>query len=215
MVCDRSPFATAVIVRVTSVVGHSRSSMSVLIELSIAPHAPERRSIGDAMAGLAFLADHLAGALQLARHALVGRDDLVERVGDLAADAGLVAGQPHGEVAVAHRLQRAQQLLQIDVDFRLRAVALASRSCDRVPVKHGCALVLGFPSRRTPQTSVTTWRVLAAGQAAEHSRCLWRRNRSMYWPETREFSRPWRPMRACPRLVIFSSCEGTPRGRRR
>ncbi len=42
--CDRSPFATALIARVTSVVGHSRSSMSVFIELSIAPHAPERRS---------------------------------------------------------------------------------------------------------------------------------------------------------------------------
>ena len=45
IVCDRSPFATAVIVRVTSVVGHSRSSISVLTEFSIAPHAPERRSI--------------------------------------------------------------------------------------------------------------------------------------------------------------------------
>ncbi len=43
-VCERSPLATALIARVTSVVGHSRSSMSMFIELSIAPHAPERRS---------------------------------------------------------------------------------------------------------------------------------------------------------------------------
>ena len=43
--CVRSPFATAVIVRVTSAVGHSRSSMSVLTEDSISPHAPLRRSL--------------------------------------------------------------------------------------------------------------------------------------------------------------------------
>ncbi len=45
MVCCRSPLATAEMVRVTSVVGHSRSSMSVLTEPSIAPQAPERRSL--------------------------------------------------------------------------------------------------------------------------------------------------------------------------
>ena len=116
MVCDRSPFATAAIVRVTSVVGHSRSSMSVLTEPSIAPQAPERRSHGHAMARLAVLADDLAGALELARHALVRGDDLVERVGDLAVEARLVARQAHGEIAVAHGLQRAQQLAHVEVD---------------------------------------------------------------------------------------------------
>ena len=45
MVCCRSPLATAEMVRVTSVVGHSRSSISVLTEDSIAPQAPERRSL--------------------------------------------------------------------------------------------------------------------------------------------------------------------------
>ena len=44
MVCDRSPLATAAMARVTSVVGHSRSSISVLTEPSIAPQEPERRS---------------------------------------------------------------------------------------------------------------------------------------------------------------------------
>ena len=43
-VCKRSPWATAVIARVTSVVGHSRSSMSELTELSISPQAPLARS---------------------------------------------------------------------------------------------------------------------------------------------------------------------------
>ena len=44
MVRERSPFATAAIVRVTSAVGHKRSSISVLTEDSISPHAPLRRS---------------------------------------------------------------------------------------------------------------------------------------------------------------------------
>jgi hypothetical protein len=45
---------------------------------------------------------------------LVGADDVVESVGDLARDADLVAGEPHGEVPVAHRLQRAQELALVD-----------------------------------------------------------------------------------------------------
>ena len=39
-VCSRSPLATAASARVTSWVGHSRSSMSVLTERSISPQAP-------------------------------------------------------------------------------------------------------------------------------------------------------------------------------
>ena len=70
---------------------------------------------GHAVARPAFFADHLAGALDLARHALVRRDDLIECVGDFAGEAGLVAGQAHGEIAVAHRLQCAQQLAQIQI----------------------------------------------------------------------------------------------------
>ena len=44
MVCRRSPRATAVIVRVTVVVGHRRSSIRVLTEASISPQAPRVRS---------------------------------------------------------------------------------------------------------------------------------------------------------------------------
>ncbi len=43
--CERSPLATAAIVRVTSVVGHSRSSTSVLKERSISVQAPPRPPI--------------------------------------------------------------------------------------------------------------------------------------------------------------------------
>ena len=39
-VCSRSPLATAATTRVTSVVGHSRSSIRVLTESSISPQAP-------------------------------------------------------------------------------------------------------------------------------------------------------------------------------
>ena len=45
MACCRSPLATAEMARVTSVVGHSRSSIRVLTDCSIAPQAPERRSL--------------------------------------------------------------------------------------------------------------------------------------------------------------------------
>ena len=59
-----------------------------------------------ALLGLAFAADALADALELLRHALVGGDDLVERVGDLAFDAEPVARHADREVADPHRLQR-------------------------------------------------------------------------------------------------------------
>ena len=42
-VCSRSPLATAARARVTSCVGHSRSSISVLTDVSIAPQAPVDR----------------------------------------------------------------------------------------------------------------------------------------------------------------------------
>ena len=62
----------------------------------------------DALAGLAFFADRLANALQLQRHLLVGGDDLVEVVGDLAGQSGPGDGQAHAEVAVLHGLQALQ-----------------------------------------------------------------------------------------------------------
>ncbi len=110
-VCSRSPWATAAIARVTSRVGQSRSSISVLTEPSMSPQEPLDEVELDALPGLAFAADDLADALQLLRHALVGGDDLVEGVGDLALDAEVIAGHPHREIARAHRLQCVQQIL--------------------------------------------------------------------------------------------------------
>ena len=71
----------------------------MLTETSISPQEPRRLLEARALAGLAFFADGLADALQLARHLLVGGDDVVEGVGDLAFKAGPGDGQPDGEVA--------------------------------------------------------------------------------------------------------------------
>ena len=68
-----------------------------------------------AVTRFAFLADHLPRPLDLLRHALARGDDLVERVGHFARNACLVARQPHREIAVAHSLQRSQELAQVQV----------------------------------------------------------------------------------------------------
>ena len=83
----------------------------------VGPRAAGKAEL-DALAGLAFAADHLADALELLRHPLVGGDDFVEGIGDLALDAEMVAGHSHREVAAAHRLQRVQQILP-RVRFRI------------------------------------------------------------------------------------------------
>ena len=78
-VCSRSPCATAEITRVTSVVGHTRSSIRVFTELSISPQAAVEMPNFTLLPGPALLADRLADALELLRHVLVGADDLVEQ----------------------------------------------------------------------------------------------------------------------------------------
>jgi hypothetical protein len=72
------------------------------------------------LAGLAVAPDHLPDPVELLCHALVGGNDLVERVGDLAHQADLIARHADGEIADPHRLERAQQL----VEFRRAAVNL-------------------------------------------------------------------------------------------
>jgi hypothetical protein len=81
--------------------------------------------------GFSLAADHLSDALQLLRHSLVGGDDLVEDVGDLAFDAQMIAGHPHREVACAHRLQRVQKILQrvgLSVGLRLGGLRFGFRA---------------------------------------------------------------------------------------
>ena len=113
IVCERSPWTTAASARVTSVVGQSRSSISVLTEFSMSAHEPTLSREADALLGLAFLADDLTHALELLGHRLIGADDIVDRVGDLADQTRPVPGQPHREVAVTDGDEHAQQLAKL------------------------------------------------------------------------------------------------------
>ena len=63
----------------------------------------------DALAGLPLLADHLAHALELIRHALVGRDDVVEGGRDAPRKTIEVARHARREIAFPDRLERAKQ----------------------------------------------------------------------------------------------------------
>ncbi len=102
MVCRRSPWATARMVRVTSVVGHRRSSISWLIDVSMPPQAPAGGADANALLGLAFAADDLPDPVELLRHPIVGGDDVVEGIGDFAPQAVPIAWQTDGEIAGPH-----------------------------------------------------------------------------------------------------------------
>ena len=115
MLCVRSPLATAVMVRVTSAVGHSRSSMSVLTEDSIAPQAPARRSLVTRTRVLPSLPTIWPARSSSWQRRWLQLTSLVEGVGDLAGETGLIGRESHAEIAVAHRLQRAQQFLEIEL----------------------------------------------------------------------------------------------------
>ena len=109
-VCSRSPWATA-----GDGAGHLGGRPQQIVDqrvdraLHLAPGAGRQAELHP-LAGLAFAADDLADLLQLLGHALVGGDDVVEGVGDLAGEADLVARQADGEIADAHRLQGVQQI---------------------------------------------------------------------------------------------------------
>ncbi len=65
-----------------------------------------------ALAGASLAADHLADALELFGHPLVGGGDIVKGVGDLADNADAIAGHAHREIADLHGLQRMEELGQ-------------------------------------------------------------------------------------------------------
>jgi hypothetical protein len=52
--------------------------------------------------------DRLADLLELLRHPLVRRDDVIERVSDLASQANFVRRQPGGKISSTHGLQSLQ-----------------------------------------------------------------------------------------------------------
>ena len=64
------------------------------LELHFAPSAV-RKPQAHALPGTAFAADDLTDALELLCHALVGGDDVVKGVGDLADETDTVTGHTH------------------------------------------------------------------------------------------------------------------------
>ena len=64
------------------------------------------------MTCLALAPDQLTDPLDLLGHALIGCNDLIESIRDLAEEAVFLAGHPHGKVAGPHRTQRLQKILQ-------------------------------------------------------------------------------------------------------
>src|ERR1700693_5179999 len=81
----------------------------------------------DALTGLAFAADDLADMFQLLRHPLVGGDNLVKGVGDLAGEPGPVHRQAHRKITEPHSLQGLEPFVLIE-DF-------AIGNSDVVPVR--------------------------------------------------------------------------------
>ena len=71
------------------------------------------RSDGGALVHLAFLADDLADAHELSGHVLVEADDVVEELSGAAEHPVLVALEADGEVALLHRLEDLDELLDL------------------------------------------------------------------------------------------------------
>ena len=109
-----------------------------------------------AFAGLAFFADHLANTLQFLRHLLVGGDDVVESVGNLAFEPGPGAGKPNGKISIPHGLQAGQNYAEIG-DRRLgnrdRTVPLFDPHCSLLDPPL-LLLLLFSPSSNTPLATV-------------------------------------------------------------
>src|SRR4029077_19311478 len=120
----------------------------------------------EALARLSFAADHLADPLELLCHPLIGGDDLVEGVGDLAFDAEVIAGHAHGEIAASHRLQCLKQFLgriRLSIGVRLGLGATASGWRSGAKISH--EIPLG--SKGAPCSSASARHVFARSNRAK------------------------------------------------
>ena len=109
----RSPLATAPMVRAISVVGRTRSSMSVLTASACAAHPPTAPGSDMRCFSRPLLADRLREPGDLLRHALLVRNGLVERRGQCGVDPRPMGGQPDREIAVAKRLHRREDAARL------------------------------------------------------------------------------------------------------
>ena len=110
----RSPSATAPMTRCISLVGRTKSSIRLLTDSTLPDQlcgqAPEHDPLGQ----LALLADHPADPGQLRLERLVGNDDVVETVGNLAGHARPIERHAGSEVTPLDLGQDAQKDLDVD-----------------------------------------------------------------------------------------------------
>src|SRR5690606_5915009 len=93
---------------------------------------------GGALGDLAFLTDDAGDAAELAGHAFVELDDLVEGVGDLAVHAVEVDGEAGGEVALLEGEKGGQQFSPIEGPaVRMAAAVAVPTAVGRGSVKRG------------------------------------------------------------------------------
>ena len=95
-----------------------------------APAAGGGRELA-ALADLAFLADHLRDAVELAGEPLVQLDDVVEGLGDLAVDAGQVERQADGEIPFSEGPQGLEE--GFGIELRYAGLDLLHRSSPWAP----------------------------------------------------------------------------------
>ncbi len=126
------------------------------------PGAPARME-GDALADLALLADHAADAFQFLGHALVGGDDLVERVRHFPFQAAPVRRQANGKVPILGRGEAAKDFSHRRVGrvgaFGKVAVALRTRFPG-----HCCSFVLRIIAQQMKKPTTSCERTRAGFQ---------------------------------------------------
>ncbi len=96
-----------------------------------------RRADRSALVHLAFLADDLADANELARHVLVHADDVVQQLAGAAQDAVLFVREADAEVARLHRLEDLDEALDLGAARGREAIPLVGRRrhCHSVAIR--------------------------------------------------------------------------------
>ena len=137
--------------RCISLVGRTRSSIRLLTDSMLSDHTRSEPPKRDPLGELALLADDAADSRQLGPQRLVGGDDVVEPVGDLARHARPFERHAHGEVAALDVGQHAQQHRLVEATPGCKSPIRAT-SVDR-----SCVVVTagGSPSERLLKPETT------------------------------------------------------------
>jgi hypothetical protein len=138
-------------VRVTAVVGHKQIIDQVIDRaFHVGPGAVGQTET-HARAGLALAPHDLAHMLQLLRDALVGGDDGIEGVTNLAGDAGMRTRKRTEKSPNLHGMQRRQQLTQVEIGRRTAVQCGLSMSVGlATPIGLGPGFSPSLPRVATP-----------------------------------------------------------------